>query len=81
MDHITSLIQAQRKLLSLVRSLRDKADTESIYFNKCEKLEKENLLLQDKIAKLEMDRYNANKKIEQDNITILRLKSALMDSK
>lgn len=81
MDYITSLIQAQRKLLSLVKSLRDKTDTESAYFNKCEKLEKENLLLQDKVAKLEIDRYNANKKIEQDNITILRLKSALMDSK
>ena len=76
MDYIKNLIKAQKYILIRVKQLEEElADqTSNKYYEKYLKLSEENLTLQEKVHKLEIEAAAANRELEQRNRVIFNLK-------
>lgn len=83
MDYINLLVKANRALLKKCKELQNNSNNDFVesdcaqLVEKCDKLNKENLSMKERIAKLELSIYSLNKELEKKNTTIISLKSQL----
>lgn len=83
MDYVNFLIKANKALLRKVKQLQSEMEdlkssqgSEDAYYEKFNRVNAENLLLKDQVAKLELENYSKDRELEKRNALILDLKSA-----